>query len=136
MDLGSHLLMAARVERVEYDHQHLMTVLEDIARRFGMTPVAGNVYDHHWGPSGGLMISESHLWFDYFYGDTEYPVVTVDFFSCKPFDVQAASSMIVDKFHMIGRPEQYLVVRGRTLGESIVGGTHAQARSAALDAAG
>lgn len=68
----------------------------------------GSVPDD-WGVSGVVLIAESHISIHTF-PDKQF--VTLDIFSCKEFDVQAA----IDYFCQVFKPERYdkqVLIRGR-----------------------
>ena len=91
---GRHLILDGEVSEVLSDEALAAAMLRIVAS-IGMTALAPPVLTPHpWGPSGWVMLQESHLCYDYFY----QRAVCVDLFSCRDFDVREAERLIMQEF--------------------------------------
>ena len=98
---GTHLLIDARATRNLMDRAAVVAWMQDAARLTGMTVLGVQSHllpsglDSGPGVSAVQVIAESHIavhtW-------PEHGVVTMDFYSCVPFDTRAVSESFRDQF--------------------------------------
>lgn len=115
---GPHLILEAYGCPTELlgDLTKVSNVLDEYPTQLEMTKImppyvfrySGTVPDD-WGVSGIVLIAESHISIHTF---AEKGFVTLDIFSCKDFDVDAAVKFFQEKFQP-ERIEKQLIMRGR-----------------------
>lgn len=98
------------------DLTKICEVLEAYPDKLGMTKIMppyvfrySGAVPEDWGVSGVVLIAESHISIHTF-PDKEF--VTLDIFSCKDFDVDAAIEYFCSQFHPTSYEKQ-LLLRGR-----------------------
>jgi S-adenosylmethionine decarboxylase len=101
-------------------------ILDDLPERIGMTKIMppyvfkySGVKPEDWGLSGFVLIAESHVSIHTF---PEKNFVSVDIFSCKPFDAELASAYLEKAFEM-EKVEKRVLDRGTEFPKDINGAT-------------
>lgn len=101
---GLHLMLdgygcdRAKLEDVEFVRKFLDEFPEDIGMTKLMSPYVSRFEDadrKRWGLSGFVLIAESHVSIHTF---PEERIVSVDVFSCRRFEIEAAELKIVNEF--------------------------------------
>ncbi len=101
---GLHLMLdgygcdRTKLEDIEFVRRFLDEFPEDIGMTKLMSPYVSRFEDadrKRWGLSGFVLIAESHVSIHTF---PEEGIVSVDVFSCRRFEVEAAESKIVSRF--------------------------------------
>jgi S-adenosylmethionine decarboxylase len=114
---GPHLMLDGYgCDKVKLKDLNLIyRILDELPARIGMTKIMppyvfkySGVKPEDWGLSGFVLIAESHISIHTF---PEKNFVSVDIFSCKPFDSEFASAFIKDAFGMV-KVEMTLLDRG------------------------
>ncbi|MBX9688307.1 MAG: adenosylmethionine decarboxylase [Candidatus Obscuribacterales bacterium] len=115
---GPHLILEAYgcPKELLGDLTRISEVLDAYPQQLDMTKImppyvfkySGTVPDD-WGVSGVVLIAESHISIHTF---AEKGFVTLDIFSCRDFDVDAAIAYFCEHFKP-ERVEQQLIMRGR-----------------------
>lgn len=116
--MGPHLMLDCRGCNPEKigDLSYIFRFLDELPEKIGMTkitqpyvfPYSGLVPEDK-GVTGFVVIAESHLSFHSF---TEKDYFFFDLFSCKPFDLEAARSYVLQAFDVQDADVHY-VERGR-----------------------
>lgn len=103
---GPHLMLDGYgCDKAKLEDLNLIyRILEELPTRIGMTRIMppyvfkySGVKPEDWGISGFVLIAESHISIHTF---PEKTFVSVDIFSCKPFDPEFASDYLKGAFEM------------------------------------